>query len=70
MQIATLNSSVIRQVRYDANRKILEMTLIDHRRYRYFYVPEPIFMGLMATNSPGRFYNNRIKGQFPVESLG
>lgn len=64
MKIAILKSSVIRQVKYDEIQKMLEVTLNSGSKYRYFYVPYRIYMGLTTAKSPGRFYNAWIKGRF------
>jgi len=57
-------STAIRDFRYDAQRRALDVTFVTGRRYRYFAVPEEIARGLAGAFSKGRYFNGRIRDRF------
>jgi hypothetical protein len=65
-------SSVIRNFRYLAEEKALEITFVSGRRYRYLGVPPPVYQQMCAAFSKGEFFNQHIRGHFdfaPVENI-
>ncbi len=60
----TMASGMIRACGYDPDTHILELCFPDDRVYQYDEVPVGIYQGLSSTPSPGRYFNQYIKGQF------
>jgi len=42
----------------------LEVRFRSGENYLYFDVPREIYEGLKAAGSPGRYFNERVKGRF------
>jgi hypothetical protein len=64
-----VQSTAIAAIRYDPARKLLEIEFLTGRRYRYSRVPLPTYRAFMAAGSKGRFYNERIRDEFPFTRL-
>ena len=64
MRAAKLSSSLISRIGYDPDERQLKVWFRDGPLYCYFDVPERLFDELKSAQSPGRFYNARIKGCF------
>jgi hypothetical protein len=64
MRAAKLSSSLISRIGYDAAEKVLKVWFRDGPLYCYFDVPELVFDQLKSAQSPGRFYNSRVKGAY------
>ena len=64
MLAATLSSSLISRIGYDPDERLLKVWFRDGPLYCYFDVPEWLFDELKSAQSPGRFYNARIKGSY------
>ncbi len=47
----------------------LEIEFTDGGLYRYFGVPDPVFQGLLAAPSAGRYFHNQIKGRYRFQRL-
>ena len=47
----------------------LDVTFLSGRRYRYFLVPGYIARGLAEAFSKGRYFNARIRDNYPFEEL-
>jgi hypothetical protein len=62
-----LNSSLIRQVGYDAATAVLEITFHDGDVYAYFVVPPALFEALVVAASPGAFFHEHIDRRFGYE---
>ena len=57
----TLNSSAIAAVEYDAATSTLKVKFrSNYRWYTFYHVPERHYIGLIQSNSPGRYYNLHI----------
>lgn len=63
-------SSVIREVKYNPRREVIEVRIEqqsgEERVYFYEDVPEELYFDFLAADSKGRFYNNNIKGEYTV----
>ncbi|MDD5183660.1 MAG: PIN domain-containing protein [Paludibacter sp.] len=59
-----LESSNLKSVKYDSNQHILEIEFLNESLYQYFDVPENVFENLLSSSSPGRFFENEIKGTY------
>jgi len=49
--------------------EVLEIEFHDGGLYRYFGVPDPVFRGLLAAPSAGRYFHRRIKGRYRFQRL-
>lgn len=64
MPYTPLKSSMLRGCSYDPDKKILDITFVSGRTYTHDNVPEDVYDGLVSAPSPGRYYNEMIKGQY------
>ncbi|MCA9865868.1 MAG: KTSC domain-containing protein [Anaerolineae bacterium] len=64
MQRTPVASSLVASVGYVPEYKVLEIEFQDGRSYQYFGVPERIYKGLMAAESRGRYFNERIRDAY------
>lgn len=62
-------STVIRGFAYRPDKRSLDVEFVSGRRYRYFGVPEGIASQLGSAFSKGRFFNARIRDDYPFEEL-
>lgn len=62
-------SSVIHRFVYDPPRRSLEVEFAGGRRYRYYGVPPGIASQFRTAFSKGRFFNTRIRDEYPFEEL-
>ena len=63
-----LDSSAIGFVTYDSDAKTLDLEFRKGARYRYFNVPEFVFLALRKAESAGAFWNE-IKDNYRFELL-
>lgn len=65
-------SSLIREVKYQADREVLEVRLAqetgEERVYFYEEVPRWAVVDFLAADSKGRYYNRNIKGEYETFS--
>ena len=60
-----VESSLIKEVGYDAATQVLTITFVDQEgTYEYQKVPESVYKELMAAESKGSFFAKNIKGKF------
>lgn len=64
-----IESSVIASVGYDRKRRVLEVELVSGAIYQYLGVPPKDYLALLAADSSGRFYNQRIKPTYDYRQL-
>jgi lysyl-tRNA synthetase class 2 len=62
-------STVIRRFSYRPEARALDVEFVSGRRYRYFGVPEGIASRFRSAFSKGRFFNARIRDDYPFEEL-
>jgi hypothetical protein len=62
-------SSVIRNFRYLAHERQLEIVFVTGRRYRYLEVPEKTYTAMRESFSKGEFFNQEIRDQFAFVRL-
>ena len=60
-------SSVIRNYQYQPDKRILEITFVSGRRYRYRDVPATLYSRMQASFSKGEFFNRHIRDHFAFE---
>jgi hypothetical protein len=63
--LTKVESSLLKQVGYDAATQVLTVTFVDQEgTYEYQKVPESLYKELMAADSKGAFFAKNIKGKF------
>lgn len=65
----SVDSSLVRWMRYDLHDRILEVEFKNGKQYRYGSVPVPVFREMLEAESKGHFYSTRIKGKYPSMRL-
>jgi len=58
----SLNSSWIARAEYESGT--LYLTVRSGRTYTLRGVPERLYLGLLAASSPGRYFNDYLKGRY------
>lgn len=61
MHREAVESSVLKSVGYDENKKVLETELVNDSIYEYYKVPASEYLNLMNALSLGEYYNKNIK---------
>jgi len=61
MHRETVKSEVLRSVGYDPDGRTLEIEFASGAVYRYFDVPEDLYLDLMTAPSHGEFFGRRIR---------
>ncbi len=61
MKRENVESSVLKSVGYDKNKKVLETELVNDTIYEYYKVPATEYINLMKSSSLGEYYNKHIK---------
>ena len=69
MRACRPRSSLLDRVAFDDDTGELTVTLAGRRLYAYAAVPRELFGELCRAASPGRFYNQRIKGRFACREV-
>ena len=59
-----LRSSAIAQAGYDPDTRTMEVEFTSGRSYTHVDVPPEVYDALVRSSSPGRFYNDNIKGLY------
>jgi hypothetical protein len=65
MNISVVESATLASVGYDAEHMMLRLEFRSHAVYNYAGVPRPVYEGLLAASSKGRYFNRAIRGHFP-----
>tara|TARA_R110002049_G_scaffold272440_1_gene449970 strand:+ start:2417 stop:2629 length:213 start_codon:yes stop_codon:yes gene_type:complete len=61
MKRASVESSNLASVGYDAENEILEIEFNNGGVYQYFDVPENVYEELMSASSHGQYFDRNIK---------
>lgn len=61
MKRENVESSVLKSVGYDEDKKVLETELVNSSLYEYYNVPASEYTNLMESASLGKYYNKHIK---------
>jgi len=69
MERVSLASSNVASAGYDAQTSTLEVEFLNGNIYQYFDVPEHIYEGLLAADSPGGYLNDTVKGIYRYARL-
>jgi len=59
----------IEWIGYEHSKRMLQVEFIEGSTYQYQNVPEPIYEDFLHAQSHGRFFENRIKGQFAYRRI-
>jgi hypothetical protein len=59
-----VESSVMTGVDYDEETGELDVRFTSGKTYRYFDVPEDVYVRLLGAGSKGEFFNEEIKGVY------
>lgn len=62
-------STVIRRFSYHPETRALDVEFVSGRRYRYYGVPEGTASRFRSAFSKGRFFNARIRDDYPFDEL-
>lgn len=68
MKRENVESSVLKSVGYDKDKKVLETELVNNSLYEYYTVPASEYTNLMKSPSLGEYYNKTIK-KYPYKKL-
>ena len=61
---ATVKSTALSCVAYDADRGMLHIEFCDRTIYDYFGVPAEVHDGLIRADSKGTYFNRIIRGRY------
>ncbi|MBE0360771.1 KTSC domain-containing protein [Pseudoalteromonas aliena] len=64
-----VNSSAFSHIGYSTINKILDLKFKSGSVYRYYNIPILLWDELYYSTSMGKFYNENIRGQYPVDKL-
>ena len=70
MRACRPKSSLLEKVTFDEDARELVVALPGRREYAYADVTLELFRELCRAASPGRFYNDEIKGRFACREIG
>jgi KTSC domain len=69
VRFRTVNSSMLRQVRYDSKNRFLDVIFRTGERYRYKDVPPQEYSELMTAKSLGRYMQSHIIDRYETVKL-
>jgi lysyl-tRNA synthetase, class II len=69
MTTTAVESSTLRSIRYDADRKLLQLEFHNYANYQYFHVPAEIYEGLLQAPSKGMYFNRFIREKFAYSKI-
>lgn len=62
-------STAIRHAVYDSPARVLVLTFVTGRRYRYRGVPPAVAEGFQRARSKGGYFNARIRDRYEFDEL-
>jgi hypothetical protein len=65
----TPESTDIRAIRYDAERRRLLVRFIDGDEYAFVGVPGEVHRSFADAESKGRFFAEQVRGRYPYNKL-
>lgn len=69
MQPVPLPSTTLASVRYDPDRRRLELIFRSGERYLFLQVPPHCYQQLINAESKGAYFNRHIRNRFPYQHL-
>ena len=70
MQVITVESTALATVGYDEARERLQVEFGGRTIYHYLGVPAAVYQGLLTALSKGSYFNQAIRGRYPVAHGG
>lgn len=67
MRRQPVESTAIAAAGYDPAIAVLEVEFVSGEVYRYYAVPPSVHRGLLAAESPGRYFRESIREVYPSE---
>ena len=61
---AKLKSSLLAECCYDGSLSVLDVTYVDGKSYRFYDVPESVWLKLEKNGSHGRYFLDEIRERF------
>lgn len=65
----TKPSSQIKSVGYDEAEKKLEVEFTMGKVYEYYNVPQVVYTGMLEAESPGKYFNQNVRGIFQYKQV-
>jgi len=65
----SMPSTVIKNIGYDAAKKILSIEYVSGKSYIYKQVPEALYIELRQSKVKGIFFNRNIRGKYQYEKV-
>jgi hypothetical protein len=66
-----VQSSALESVGYDSEKKVLELEFKEHSGVWQYYNFQPaVFKRFISSDSLGKFFVTKIKGNYPEEKVG
>jgi KTSC domain len=69
MTTTAVESTTLRSICYDADRKLLQLEFHNGATYQYFHVPAEIHKGLLQAASKGAYFNRFIREKFAYSQI-
>lgn len=69
MKRTPVESTVLRSIGYDRENQILEVEFLSDDVYKYYVVPARVHAELMLSESPGRYFNQKIRERYPTRQV-
>ncbi len=66
MRVTAVESTVLASVGYEEGRGLLQLEFCGRAIYQYFGVPAAVYQALLGAPSKGSYFNQTIRGRFPV----
>lgn len=70
MERKTITSTSIREIGYDSDSQLLEITFHRGGSYEYSGVPQDEYDAFMAAESQGKYFHAYIKNKYPTTKIG
>ena len=62
-------STTFKSVGYDPVARLLELEFLDGPVYQYGEIPQIIYEDFKSADSPGAYFNLRIKDHYPYQRI-
>jgi KTSC domain-containing protein len=62
-------SSLFASVGFSADSNTLEVEFVDGKIYRYFAVPERVYLEFMQAGSKGNYFREHIRDKYPYKRI-
>jgi hypothetical protein len=69
MQHVKVKSEHLMSVGYDEETRTLEVRFVGKKLYRYQYVPQRIYTGLINAPSKGQYFDQHVRGCYTYHEV-